>query len=254
MRYRREHSVKTWEDMKEKLMFKYLPPSFSQQLLDKQNRLTQKNKSATDYIAKFDEYLNQYGAIELESIEQTISRFRSGLMDDYRRELIARGITTLEQAYQLVIHLDESRGSYFHQNNFRDNSKTTITSKSSFSRFFSSLSKSTSSSSSVKPAGSSSAKLTTSERRAVSEPAKVNLRTQCYRCQGYGHIANQWLSQTKTLLVEVPIEDIEEGDDVEVIVHQQNDESDASVEECKFNSCIRTAKVMNLTPSQTEPD
>ena len=50
--------------------------------------------------------------------------------------------------------------------------------------------------------------------------------------------------------MEVPIEDIEEeGDDVEVIMHQQDDESDASAEECKFNSRIRTAKVMNLTPS-----
>jgi len=65
--------------MKEKLMLKYVPPSFSQQLLDKWNRWTQGNKSATDYIAKFDEYLNQCGAIELESLEQTLSRFRFGL-------------------------------------------------------------------------------------------------------------------------------------------------------------------------------
>jgi len=84
MRYRREDPVDTWESMKEKLMLKYVPPSFSQQLLDKWNRWTQGNKSATDYIAKFDEYLNRCGAIELESPEQTLSRFRSGLKDDYR--------------------------------------------------------------------------------------------------------------------------------------------------------------------------
>jgi len=70
-------------------MLKYVPPSFSQQLLDKWNRWTQGNKSATDYIAKFDEYLNRYGAIELEFPEQILSRFRSGLRDDYRREYIA---------------------------------------------------------------------------------------------------------------------------------------------------------------------
>jgi len=51
----------------EKLMLKYVPSSFSQQLLDKWNRLTQGNKSTTDYIAKFAEYLNRCGAIELES-------------------------------------------------------------------------------------------------------------------------------------------------------------------------------------------
>ena len=106
MRYRRDDPVKTWEDMKKKLRLKYISHSFSQKLLDKWNRLTQGNKSATEYIAKFDEYLNRCGAIEFESPEQILSRFRSHLRDDYRRELIARGITTLEQAYQLVTDLD----------------------------------------------------------------------------------------------------------------------------------------------------
>jgi len=46
---------------------------------DKWNRLTQENKSTTDYIVKFDEYLNRCGAIEFEFLEQTLSRFRSGL-------------------------------------------------------------------------------------------------------------------------------------------------------------------------------
>jgi len=81
--------------MKEKLILKYVPPLFGQQLLDKWNRLTLGNNSFTDYIAKFDEYLNRCRAIKLESPKQTLSRFRSGLSDDYRREL-ARDITTLK--------------------------------------------------------------------------------------------------------------------------------------------------------------
>jgi len=61
-------------------------------------------------------------------------------------------------------------------------------------------------------------------------------------CQGYGHLASQCPSQTKTLFVKVPIEDIkEEEDDGEVVVHQQDD-SDASVEEYEFDGCIRTVK------------
>ena len=99
MRYRREDPVETWGGMKENLMLKYVPLPFSQQLRNKWNRMTQGNKSATDYIAKFHEYLKQCGAIELESPKQTLSKFRSGLRDDYHRELIPRGITTLEQAY-----------------------------------------------------------------------------------------------------------------------------------------------------------
>ena len=65
--------------MKENIVLKYVPPSSSQQLLDKWNRLTQENKSTTDYIAKFDEYLNRCGAIKFESYEQTLSRFRQVL-------------------------------------------------------------------------------------------------------------------------------------------------------------------------------
>ena len=34
MRYRMDDLVETWEGMKEKLRLKYVPPSFSQQLLD----------------------------------------------------------------------------------------------------------------------------------------------------------------------------------------------------------------------------
>ena len=183
-----------------------------------------RNKSATDYIAKFDEYLNRCGAIELKFPEQTLSKFKSGLRDDYRRKLIARGITTLEQAYQLVTDLDESRGSYFHRTDFRDNSKTATTSKPSFSRPLLVPSKPASSSSSVKPASPFSAKPTTSERRTVSKPEKINPRTQCYRCQGYGHLASKCPSQTKTLIVKVPIEDIkEEENDGEVVVYQQDE-------------------------------
>jgi len=205
-------------------MLKYVPPSFSQQLLDKWNRWNQGNKSATDYIAKFDEYLNRCGAIELESPVQTLSRFRFDLRDDYRRELIARGITTLEQAYQLVTDLDESR-SYFNRTDLSDTFKTITTGKPSFSRTLPTPSKPASSSSSVKLAGPSGAKPIISERRAVSELGKVNPRTQCYRCQACGHLASQCPSQIKTLFVEIPIEDIERKDDGEVVVHQQDDDS-----------------------------
>ena len=49
--------------------------------------------------------------------------------------------------------------------------------------------------------------------------------------------------------MEIPIEDVEKEDDIEVIMHQQDDHSDASAEEYEFNGCIRTVKVTNLIPS-----
>ena len=193
------------------------------------------NKSITEYIAKFNEYLNRCGTIKLETPEHTLSRLRSGLRDDYRQELITRGITTLEQTYQLVTDLDESRGSYLSRTHFRDKSKITTTSQPSFNRTLPTPSKSASSSSSVKSVGPSGAKPITFERRTVCELRKVNPRTQCYRCQGYGHLASQCPSQTKILFVKVSIEDLkEEEDDGVVVVHQQDDDSDTSIEKYEF--------------------
>jgi len=50
------------------------------------------------------------------------------------------------------------------------------------------------------------------------------------------------------ILIEAVKENVEE-DGLEVIVHQQDNDSNASVEECKFNDCIRTLGVTHLTPS-----
>jgi len=49
--------------------------------------------------------------------------------------------------------------------------------------------------------------------------------------------------------VKVPIEDIEEDNDGEVAIHQQDDDSDASVEEYEFNGYIRTVEAINLSHS-----
>jgi len=42
-----------------------------------------------------------------------LSRFRSGLREDLRREFFVRDISTLEHAYQLVQDLDHSQGFSF---------------------------------------------------------------------------------------------------------------------------------------------
>ena len=49
--------------------------------------------------------------------------------------------------------------------------------------------------------------------------------------------------------MKVPIEDVEEKDDLEVVVYQHDDDSGASAEESEFNGCIRISGETNLTPS-----
>ena len=50
--------------------------------------------------------------------------------------------------------------------------------------------------------------------------------------------------------MKVLIEDVETDDGLEVAVHQQDDDSDASAKACKINGYIRTLAVTNLTPSE----
>ena len=50
-------------------------------------------------------------------------------------------------------------------------------------------------------------------------------------------------------LSEVLIEDVAEEGDIEMVVHQQGDDSDVSVEEYEFNGCIRIVGETNLTPN-----
>ncbi|XP_038989081.1 uncharacterized protein LOC120112937 [Phoenix dactylifera] len=98
--HRRQEPIRTWDEMKDKLREKYLPTSYQQRLLDQWQTLTWGNKSVTDYIAKFDEYLMRCHVNEDPSV--TLSRFRAGLRNDIQRELFMREVYSLEQAYQLA--------------------------------------------------------------------------------------------------------------------------------------------------------
>jgi hypothetical protein len=72
--------------MKLKLQEKYLPRSYRGNLLDQWNNLRQGNKPVTDYVAQFDEYKMRCAVVEDEAM--TLSRFRRGLNDNLRRELV----------------------------------------------------------------------------------------------------------------------------------------------------------------------
>ena len=79
---------------------------------------------------------------------------------------------------------------------------------------------------------------------------KANLHTQCYRYQKYGYFASKYPSQTKTLLVEVPTEECEQKEDgLEMVVHQQDNDLDASTENREFSGCIRTLPSTDLALS-----
>jgi len=68
--------------MKDELKGKYVPPSFSDRLMDKWHQHNQGNKSAKEYIAKFDEFLIRCSISSKKGQAQILSRFRAGLRED----------------------------------------------------------------------------------------------------------------------------------------------------------------------------
>ncbi|GFS42491.1 hypothetical protein Acr_00g0080110 [Actinidia rufa] len=67
---------------------------------NKWNNLHQGSKPATEYVAQFEEYLMRCNIKEDERM--TLSRFRHGLNDDLRKELVLREVDSLDQAYTFV--------------------------------------------------------------------------------------------------------------------------------------------------------
>ena len=105
MRLRHQKAIQTWDEMKLKLQEKYLSVYTNNVCLTSEwQRLTQDNRSVSEYIKKFDQFLVRCGENKSDTI--VLSRFRSGLKDELRCELIVRNISTLEQAIQVVRELD----------------------------------------------------------------------------------------------------------------------------------------------------
>ena len=96
--------ITDWVEMKIKLEEKYYTRSYRGNLLDQWNNLRQRDKSANEYVALFDEYKMRCAAREDEVM--TLSRFRKDLNDDLRREIVLRGVSTLDEAYTLVQNYD----------------------------------------------------------------------------------------------------------------------------------------------------
>jgi len=103
MTLRRQELVQTWDEMKSRLQEKYFPVSYKQRLLDQCQCLTQDNQPVTEYVTNFDEFLVRCGENEFDTV--VLSRFRSGLRKDFKRELFVQDISTLEHTYQLRFEL-----------------------------------------------------------------------------------------------------------------------------------------------------
>ncbi|GFS32007.1 hypothetical protein Acr_00g0020350 [Actinidia rufa] len=168
---RRQPPITDWIEFKEILKEKYLSQSYQGDMLDKWNNLCQGSKPATEYVAQFEEYLLYCNIREDERM--TLSRFRHGLNDDLRKELVLREVGTLDQAYTFVQNYE-------------------MVSKPSFRRRFESRN-------TLRPPATlpPSRPIPTTtpllrdgkEKGILIESPGMKSTFQCYKCQGFGHKA-----------------------------------------------------------------
>jgi len=118
--------------MKDELKGKHVPSSFSDCFMDKWHQYTQDNKSAKEYVTKFNEFLIKCSTFSKEGQAQIFSRFRVRFREELRIELLVRGVTKLKKVYTIDQDLDSLRSNY----NIRSfNSKSSVSRISSSSQF-----------------------------------------------------------------------------------------------------------------------
>ena len=115
--------------MNEELKAKYVPPSFSSRLIDNWCQYTQGNKSVKKYVEKFYKLVIRCSTLHKKREVHILSRFRAGLRDDLRTELLVRRVNELKVTYTIVQDLDSLRYNY-NTKNF--DSKSNVSRTSSF--------------------------------------------------------------------------------------------------------------------------
>ena len=210
---RRQPPVTDWVEMKEILKEKYLPQSYQGDMLDKWNNLRQGSKPATEYVAQFEEYLMRCNIREDERM--TLSRFRHGLNDDLRKELVLREVGTLDQAYTFVQNYE-------------------MVSKPSFGRRFES--RNTPRPPAILPPSRpipTTAPLLRDgkEKGILTESPGIKSTFQCYKCQGFGHKAAN--CGNRTLFVDSQDQNHERDDIEEQLYEPDLENLPESDEDCE---------------------
>uniref|UniRef100_A0A2N9H5T6 Reverse transcriptase n=1 Tax=Fagus sylvatica TaxID=28930 RepID=A0A2N9H5T6_FAGSY len=189
---RQEPPITDWPEMKQQLSRNYLPPTYRSALL-------------------------RESGITLGKV--------IGLNDDLRRELIIRGVTSLDQAYELARNCELAAKSFFVRRS--DTRNTTTYPQSSVYR--------------PPKANPASAPLGKDDKGKgiVSEPTKPGSRLQCFKCNGFGHVASKCPS--KTLLIQ---EEDGKEDNMEELVYDPNlegiqDDGEEWEDEPSYLGCIR---------------
>ena len=162
----------------------------------------------------------------------TLSRFRKGLNDDIRREIVLRGVSTLDEAYTLVQNYELVTKSQWTR---RQDTRSTPSRFQSGNNYILGAPP-------CKPSPLISQIPREDKGNGIfHEAPKLTSRIQCFKCQGFGHVSSSCPS--KTLFIRGH-EDTGEEDNCDDKVYELNpdDFQDLNDEEDESNllGCVRS--------------
>jgi hypothetical protein len=227
--------VQEWAKMKKKLTAQFLPHNYAQQLYQSLHTLRQTGL-VEEYGDRFYQLIARIDLMETE--EQTVARFISGLKLNIQDQLVFHTCWTLSQAYNraLMVEKQLARRSMAPSYGSRTNSQAPTTSTQT---------KPWSQDQTSKPSTQGS------PNAYKSAPRNSNVSGfKCFKCGEVGHKANECnkplLSRGRALMLEdvVEIEDVVESDDEELVGGDNEEEE----------GVVLVMKKTLLTPRKEEED
>uniref|UniRef100_A0A2N9I5V1 CCHC-type domain-containing protein n=1 Tax=Fagus sylvatica TaxID=28930 RepID=A0A2N9I5V1_FAGSY len=226
---RQEPPISDWPEMKQALSRNYLPTTYKSTLLKKWDNLRQGLRSVIDYIEQFQEYKRRCQIVEEEVV--TLGRLKKGLNNDLRRELIIRGVTSLDQAYELAKNCElAAKTPFMRRSDFRGTTNNLHPSSNRPPR----------TGPTPTPIGKD-----VKGKEVARDPSKPNNRTQCFKCQGFGHVAAQCPNRTLFITEDECEDDLEE----EVYEPECLEDLDDYEGDTKCLECIRV-----ISPHENLPE
>nr|KYP31227.1 hypothetical protein KK1_048647 [Cajanus cajan] len=183
-RERRLHndpSITYWNELRSAMRRRHIPSYYSRELMDKLQRLQQKNMSMEEYRQKMELYLMRARIREEERL--TIARFLSGLNFDIRDRVELLPYRDLDDLVQLCIRVE-------HQNLRKNSFKGKTQSSSYIKKDYKREGQYDSSKKFSKGQEKEKEKEKEKNKNVVTSSSKTS-DIKCFKCLGRGHIASQ---------------------------------------------------------------
>nr|KYP48770.1 hypothetical protein KK1_029493 [Cajanus cajan] len=186
VRDRRLHNdppIHYWNELRSALRRRHIPSYYTRELINKLQRLHQKNMTVEEYRQTMELYLMRAGIREEEDI--TIARFLSGLTFEIRDKVELLPYRDLNDLVQLCIKVEQQ----YLRKNFRTSSYSSSYSKNDYKREGKSFEKKNTFDSS-KNLDKGKAKEEKEKKNTLHTNTKSS-DIKCFKCLGRGHIASQ---------------------------------------------------------------